>query len=71
MPYASCQSPAVLSGGVIAAQLVLSTLLNGALLVPGFGLLQPLLSRVFSHCTWDSLSGLCALCNSLSSFQSL
>ena len=47
------------------------SLLNGALLVQGFGLLQPLLFRVFLTAPWDSLSGLCALWESLSSFPSL
>ena len=51
--------------------LSLGTLLNGALLVPSFGLLQPLLSRVFHIAPWDSLSGLCALWDSLSTFPSL
>ena len=36
-----------------------------------FGLLQPLLFRVFCIAPWDSLSGLCALWGSLSSFPSL
>ena len=35
-------------------------LLIGALLVQGFGVLQPLLSRVFCIAPQDSLSGLCA-----------
>ena len=47
------------------------TLLNGALLVPHFGLLQPLLFRVFCIAPLDSLSGLCALWGSLSNFPSL
>ena len=49
----------------------LSTLLNGALLVPPFWALQLLLFRVFHIAPWDRLSGLCALWDSLSSFPSL
>ena len=36
-----------------------------------FGLLQPLLFRVFGIASWDSLSGLCALWDSLSSVPCL
>ena len=72
MPYASCLA----SGSVVwrlscssvgpyefCLQLSLSagTLLNGVLLFQRFGLLQPLLFRVFCIAPWDSLSGLCAL----------
>ena len=49
MPYASCSS--LLQCCLEMFSLSLGTLLNGALLVRGFGLLQALLSRVFSHCT--------------------
>ena len=45
--------------------------LIGALLVGGSGVLQPLLSRVFSIALWDSLSGLCVSWDSLSGFPSL
>ena len=41
------------------------------LFVQRFGLLQPLLFRVFHIAPWDSLSGLCVLWDSLSSFPSL
>ena len=47
------------------------TLLNGALLVQRFGLLQLFLFRVFCIAPWDSLSGFCTLWDSLSSFPSL
>ena len=46
-------------------------LLNAAQLVQGFRLLQPLIFRVFCIAPWDSLSGLCALWDSLSSSPSL
>ena len=50
MPLA--QSPAVLSGDVpLVSCLSCCILLRGALLVQGFWLLQPLLSRVCLHCT--------------------
>ena len=70
--------PAVQVGDYPAAGLILrefclspGTLLNGAPLVPSFGLLWPLLFRVFCIAPWHSLSGLCALWDSLSSFPSL
>ena len=47
------------------------SLLNAAQLVQGFGLLWPLLFRVFCIAPWDSLSGLCPLWGSMSSFPSL
>ena len=46
-------------------------LLNAVQLVHQFGLLQPLLFRVFLIAPWDSLSGLCVLWDSLSSFPNL
>ena len=64
MPYASCLascSVALLSDVFCSTLTKLSlssdVLLIGALLVQGFGLLQPLLSRVFCIAPWDSLSG--------------
>ena len=78
MPYASCLAscsvgwrlPCSLAG---AQEFCLSccSLLNAAQLVWGFGLLWLLLFRVFCIAPWDSLSGLSALCGSLSSFVSL
>ena len=72
----------MLSGDDFVVQLVLRFLLRGALLVccsllsaaqlvQGFWLLEPLSSRVFCIAPWDSLPGLCALWDSLSSFPSL
>ena len=79
MPYASCLvSCSVVwrwfhssAGPYVFPCLSLSPLLNGALLVWGSGLLQPLLSRVFHIAPWERLSQLCALWDSLSSFRSL
>ena len=52
MPYASCLvSCSVVWRCSLQLSLSLGTLHDGALLVQGFGLLQPLLSRVFLHCT--------------------
>ena len=78
MPYASCLASCSV-GWRLSCSLVdpwmfclfWSTLLNEALLVCYFGLLQPLLFRVFCLAPWDNLSGLCALWDSLSSFPSL
>ena len=72
MPYASC----LVSCSVVwrcSLQTCLSwcSLLNAAQLVHGFELLQSLLSRVFYIASWDSLSGLCALWDSLSSSLNL
>ena len=78
MPYASCLASCSVGCRlsccwVDPSEFCLSpgTLLYGALLVWPFGLLQPLLFRVFCIAPWDSLSGLCALWDSLSSFPSL
>ena len=78
MPYASCLASCS-AGWRLSCSLVdpwvfclfLGTLLNGALSVCYLGLLQSLLFRVFCISPWDSLSGLCALWDSLSSFPSL
>ena len=72
--YALCLLPSLLQCcPEVSLQLSLSccSLLNAVLLVQGFGLLQPLLFRVFCIAPWDSLSALCALWNSLSSFPNL
>ena len=47
------------------------SLLNAAQLVPGIWAVVAPLFRVFCIAPWDSLSGLCALWGSLSSFPSL
>ena len=81
MPYASClvscsvvwrwssACPVLLC--LMQLSLSLGPLLNGALLVRGFGLLQSLLSGIVHIALWDSLYGLCALWDSSSSFLSL
>ena len=83
MPYASCLASCSAGWRLFYSMLVLGypsylqlslslgTLLNGALLVQGSGLLQPLLFRVFCIAPWDSLSGLSAIWDSLSSFLSI
>ena len=78
MPYANCLASCIagwrLSLGVLWSQ----CLLMFPLVLPiycysaiSFGLLWPLLFRVFHIVPWESLSGLCALWGSLSSFPSL
>ena len=47
------------------------TLLDGALLVQGFRVLQPLLFRIFCIAPWEGLSRLSVLWDSLSSFPCL
>ena len=72
--YALCLLPSLLEcclEMILQLSLSLGIPLNGALLVQGSLLLQPLLSRVFHIAPWDSLSGVCALWDSLSSFPSL
>ena len=76
MPYAyclaSCSVGWILSLGVLP---VSQCLLTFPLVLPVYchfiWLLQPLLFGVFHIVPWDSLSGLCALTGSLSSFPSL
>ena len=78
MPYASCLTSCSMGWSLSCCwvdpwEFCLSwgTLLNEALLVWSFGLLPTLLFMVFCIAPWDSLSGLCALWDSLSSFPSL
>ena len=78
MPYASCLASCSVGwrlscslAGPYEFCLSCHSLLNAAQLVWGFGLLQPLLFRVFCIAPWDSLSGLCALWGNLYSFPSL
>ena len=83
MPYASCLASCSVGwslfyssvGPCVSLLLELffscCSLLNASQLVWGFGLLQPLLSRVFCIALRDSLSVLSALWDSLSSYLSL
>ena len=54
-----------------ACPLLNATQLSTCLLIWGFGLLQPLLFRVFHIAPWEGLSRLSALWDSLSSFPCL
>ena len=75
MPYASCLASCSVVWWWSCNSSVLLVLryflLNAAQLFWGFGVLQPLLFRVFHITPWDSLYGLCASWDSLSSFPSL
>ena len=78
MPYASCLSFCSVGWRLSCSSvdpyefcLSLGTLLNGALLVQKVWAFAALLFRVFHIAPWDSLSGLCALWDSLSNFPSL
>ena len=78
MPYASCLASCSVGWRLSCSSvdpldfcLFWGTLLHGALLVCLFWAFAAPLFRVFHIAPWDSLSGLCALWDSLSSFPSL
>ena len=68
MPYVSCLvSCSVVWRCSLQLSLSLGALLDGALLVQGFGLCSLFYLGYFCIVLWDSLAGLCALWDSLSS----
>ena len=78
MPFASCLASCSVGWRYSVAGLILKNSICPQVLSlvelcfpSALGLLQPLLFRVFCIAPWDSLSGLCVLWDSLSSFPDL